>query len=58
MRSFLFFIRKIPIKIITALSKFPQYVKKALKNKLELMDQNSKHPSLRTKKIKGSSDIY
>lgn len=33
-------------------------VKKALKNKLELMDQNPKHPSLRTKKIKGVSDIY
>ena len=33
-------------------------VKKALKSKLELMDQNPKHPSLRTKKIKGSSDIY
>jgi len=33
-------------------------VKKALKNKLKLMDQNPKHPSLRTKKIKGSSDIY
>jgi len=33
-------------------------VKKALKNKLELMYQNPKHPSLRTKKIKGSSDIY
>jgi mRNA interferase RelE/StbE len=31
---------------------------KALKSKLELMDQNPKHPSLRTKKIKGSSDIY
>ncbi len=33
-------------------------VKKVLKNKLELMYQNPKHPSLRTKKIKGSSDIY
>ena len=33
-------------------------VKKALKSKLELMDQNPKHPSLRTKRIKGSSDIY
>ncbi len=33
-------------------------VKKTLKNKLELMDQNPKHPSLRTKKIKGSSNIY
>ncbi len=33
-------------------------VKKALKNKLELMDQNPKHPSLRTKKIKEASDIY
>jgi mRNA interferase RelE/StbE len=35
-----------------------QNVKKALKNKLELMDQNVKHPSLRTKKIKGSSNIF
>jgi mRNA-degrading endonuclease RelE of RelBE toxin-antitoxin system len=35
-----------------------QNVKKALKNKLELMDQSVKHPSLRTKKIKGSSNIF
>ena len=33
-------------------------IKKVLKKKLELMDQNPKHPSLRTKKIKGTSDIY
>ncbi len=33
-------------------------IKRALKSKLELMDQNPKHPSLRTNKIKGSSDIY
>lgn len=33
-------------------------VKKALKNKLELMEKNPKHPSLRTKKIKGTKDIY
>lgn len=33
-------------------------VKRELKNKLELMDQNPKHPSLITKKIKGASDIY
>lgn len=33
-------------------------IKKALKNKLELMEQNAKHPSLRTKKIQGTDDIY
>ncbi len=33
-------------------------IKKALKNKLELMEQNLKHPSLRTKKIKGTKNIY
>ncbi len=33
-------------------------VKNSLKVKLELMEQNLKHPSLRTKKIKGTSNIY
>jgi len=33
-------------------------IKKALKSKLELMEQNQKHPSLRTKKIQGTSCIY
>ena len=33
-------------------------IKKMLRNKLELMEQNPKHPSLRTKKIQGTSDIY
>ncbi|MDD4346344.1 MAG: hypothetical protein PHZ11_05510 [Desulfitobacteriaceae bacterium] len=33
-------------------------VKKVLKNKLELLDQNPKHPSLRTKKLKGAADIF
>ncbi|MDD2402463.1 MAG: hypothetical protein PHI90_01670 [Clostridia bacterium] len=33
-------------------------IKKSLKNKLALMNQNPKHPSLRAKKIKGVSDIY
>ncbi len=33
-------------------------VKKALKSKLELMEENPKHPSLRTKKIKGTKYIY
>ncbi len=32
--------------------------KKVLKSKLDIMEQNPKHPSLRTKKIKGTSDIY
>ena len=33
-------------------------IKKLLKKKLELIDQNPKYPSLRTKKVKWSSDIY
>ena len=33
-------------------------IKKALKTKLDLMELNLKHPSLRTKKIRGTSDIY
>lgn len=33
-------------------------IKKALKNKLELMEQNPKHPSLRTKKIQGTEALY
>ena len=31
--------------------------KKALKNKLDLIVENQRHPSLRTKKIKGYSNI-
>jgi mRNA interferase RelE/StbE len=33
-------------------------VKKALKKKLDLLADNPKHPSLRTKKIKGSEGIF
>lgn len=33
-------------------------VKKALKAKLEIMVQNPRHPSLRTKKIQGQKDIF
>lgn len=33
-------------------------IKMTLKNKLELMCQNSKHPSLRTKRVQGTIDIY
>jgi len=33
-------------------------IKKALKTKLELMYQNPKHPSLRTKRVQGTTDIY
>ncbi len=33
-------------------------IKKILRNKLELMEQNPRHPSLRAKKIKGTDDIY
>jgi mRNA-degrading endonuclease YafQ of YafQ-DinJ toxin-antitoxin module len=33
-------------------------VKKALKKKLDLLADNPKHPSLRTKKIRGREDIF
>ena len=33
-------------------------VKRALKKKLDLLADNPKHPSLRTKKIKGSEGIF
>ena len=33
-------------------------LRKVLKAKLDLMDQNPNHPSLRTKKVKGTSHIY
>ena len=32
--------------------------KKALKKKLDLLADNPKHPTLRTKKIKGREDIF
>lgn len=33
-------------------------VKRALKNKLKLLLENPRHPSLRVKKIKGQNDIF
>lgn len=33
-------------------------VKRALKKKLELMMENPRHPSLRTKKIQGQDNIF
>jgi mRNA interferase RelE/StbE len=36
----------------------PVEAKKALKKKLDLLVDNPKHPSLRTKKIKGTEDIF
>ena len=32
--------------------------KKQLKNKLELLAENPSHPSLRTKRIQGTSDLF
>ena len=32
--------------------------KKQLKNKLELLAQNPSHPSLRTKRIQGTTDLF
>ncbi|WPX08636.1 hypothetical protein [Anaerocellum danielii] len=39
-------------------NKLPPKVKKILKKKLELLLQNPYHPSLRTKKIEGTKDIF
>ena len=36
----------------------PIEAKKALRKKLDLLVDNPKHPSLRTKKIKGTKDIF
>jgi len=36
----------------------PSDVKKVLKQKLILMAENPQHPSLRSKKIKGCSDLF
>jgi mRNA interferase RelE/StbE len=36
----------------------PVEARKTLKKKLDLLVDNPKHPSLRTKKIKGSEDIF
>jgi mRNA interferase RelE/StbE len=39
-------------------NRLPVDTKKALKKKLDLLVDNPKHPSLRTKKIKGTNDIF
>ena len=43
---------------LDSVNRLPVDVKKALKKKLDLLADNPKHPSLRTKKIKGSGDIF
>jgi mRNA interferase RelE/StbE len=43
---------------LESINHLPIKVKKALKKKLDLLADNPKHPSLRTKKIKGSEGIF
>ena len=43
---------------IDSVKRLPIDVKKVLKKKLDLLADNPKHPSLRTKKIKGSEGIF
>ena len=43
---------------LDSVKRLPIDVKKVLKKKLDLLADNPKHPSLRTKKIKGSEDIF
>ncbi|MBA4391825.1 MAG: hypothetical protein C0399_12945, partial [Syntrophus sp. (in: bacteria)] len=40
------------------INRLPIEAKKTLKKKLDLLVDNPKHPSLRTKKIKGTEDIF
>jgi len=43
---------------LEGVKKLPADVKKALKRKLGIMADNPRHPSLRTKKIKGRENIF
>jgi mRNA interferase RelE/StbE len=43
---------------LDSVKRLPVEVKRALKKKLDLLADNPKHPSLKTKKIKGSEDIF
>jgi mRNA interferase RelE/StbE len=43
---------------LDSVKRLPIDVKKVLKKKLDLLADNPKHPSLRTKKIKGSEGIF
>jgi mRNA-degrading endonuclease RelE of RelBE toxin-antitoxin system len=43
---------------LESVEKLPEDVKKALKKKLGIMADNPRHPSLRTKKIKGHENIF
>jgi len=43
---------------LESVNRLPVEVKRALKKKLDLLADNPKHPSLRTKKIKGSEGIF
>jgi mRNA interferase RelE/StbE len=38
--------------------KLPQDIKKLLRNKLEIMIDNPRHPSLRSKEIQGQANIF
>ena len=43
---------------LESVNRLPVEVKRALKKKLDLLADNPKHPSLRTKQIKGSKGIF
>jgi mRNA-degrading endonuclease RelE of RelBE toxin-antitoxin system len=43
---------------LDSVKRLPVEVKRALKKKLDLLADNPKHPSLRTKKIKGTEGIF
>ncbi|HUJ69782.1 MAG TPA: hypothetical protein VLW86_09675 [Syntrophorhabdales bacterium] len=43
---------------LQSVKELPEDVKRALKKKLDIMADNPRHPSLRTKKIKGREGIF
>ncbi len=45
-------------KFLENVEKLPKDIKKTLKSKLEILIDNPRHPSLRTKKIQGQENIF
>lgn len=45
-------------KFLENVEKLPKDLKKTLKGKLEILIDNPRHPSLRTKKIQGQENIF
>lgn len=45
-------------KFAENVAKLPKEIQKTLKNKLDILLENPRHPSLRTKKLQGRDNIF